>query len=479
MAPPTPIKLSTWQAMLHRLEDVFGIAVPAGYRAGTIDLDRLLVAMSDLSTDPGKKGQFVIQYELRQELAAQLGIPPTEILETTRMAALLPDRDSRRRAMLALQTQLDWRLPRLGLPVWAQYIWGAGLLTGFVLQFIYTLIGTILFWGGMLLSFQVEKVAWAFQYPMFGKWVGRTVQLNWPALEMGAADGERLRVAFADALEAILGQSFDPRQPFPQVVVDDRWQAWPPQHHLLNGDSLRLSLEALDIPGDRIVWRECMVVGPVQGQADFFAQRTHFIHITYQADPAKYQQWVMAEIERLHQVPADAELNLWFEEDLFCQANLWCVLELLAARSRQAQTFLVLPSLFPAPRRVTGFAKMSDRELAEALQARIPLQDSDFALGQRLWNAFQQNDLVGLQALAQQPATHWRCLPEVVQAHVERTPDAAGLGRPQRILQAIIAEGQTDFAKIFEAFSAQASIYGFGDLQVQALLDEMQHKPAE
>ncbi len=471
MAPTISIEAWEWNAALHELEDAFGVTVPAQFRVGDIDPELLLAALCKAAPDAGRQGQMVITYELRQSLASILAIDPAEITDATAMPTLLLS-SRRKQLMQQLQGEVDWILPRLGMPVWAQYLWGAGLLIGFILQFIYPILGMILFWGGMLLSFQVEKIAWAFQYPTFGKWVQRVVALNWPSLELAGVEADRVRIVYAELLRGQWPALFDPRERFPIVLVQDRWSGYGPQWHVLNGDALRLTMEAAKVPGEHVVMRECMVVGPVQGSADFFAHRAAFIESAYAAGKDKYQIWVMHELQRLATIPPEADINLWFEDDLFCQVNLWFLIDQLVQMGHTRRIFRVLPIIKSEGTRWTGFANHDLDLLAEALQARILLIDRDLDFASAVWQAYQQNDLPQLTRLANTTAPQWRGLSEAVAAHALRQPDADGLGAPERILRDIQAEGKTAFEDIFQEFIQRAGVYGFGDLQVRALLPQ-------
>ncbi|MEP6788827.1 MAG: hypothetical protein ABJB40_10380, partial [Acidobacteriota bacterium] len=70
--------------------------------------------------------------------------------------------------------------------------------------------------------------------------------------------------------------------------------------------------------------------------------------------------------------------------------------------------------------------------------------------------------------LTELAAAESRCFPylnEVAAAAVTRDT------HPIETLTAITAGGETDFSKIFVEFNKRAGVYGYGDLQVQHLLD--------
>jgi hypothetical protein len=61
-----------------------------------------------------------------------------------------------------------------------------------------------------------------------------------------------------------------------------------------------------------------------------------------------------------------------------------------------------------------------------------------------------------------------------IKAHVARIPSESNLGQPAQTLLQILGElGTEEFGPVFQEFSKRESIYGFGDLQVKRLLDEL------
>ena len=58
-------------------------------------------------------------------------------------------------------------------------------------------------------------------------------------------------------------------------------------------------------------------------------------------------------------------------------------------------------------------------------------------------------------------------LKEVCQAQIEKS------FRPINTLKTLISKGETDFAKIFEQFNEQEAVYGFGDLQIKNIYNQI------
>jgi len=245
--------------------------------------------------------------------------------------------------------------------------------------------------------------------------------------------------------------------------------------HILNGDALAEKFPKEAVEGERIVLRECLVEGPVDGDtpAAFWQTRAQFIAGTYGETAAGYKARVVAEVEKIRRIPGGAEVNLWFEHDLFCQVNTWFVLSLLEPR----QDNLLINRVMPQPEAGAdvwrGFGPSDGERLVAAYWNRVPLTRPDLALGRDLWEAYRRHDLSALQALAARASRGFPYLREVVQAHLERYPDAGGKPRPVAVLADIVRAGTTDFPAICREFFRREGVYGFGDSQVRSLLAQV------
>ena len=244
--------------------------------------------------------------------------------------------------------------------------------------------------------------------------------------------------------------------------------------HLLNGDQLANQLQGAFFFQSQLVFREALIVGPVTSSSldEFWKTRTEFISSSYGVTAEEYRQKTILEIERLHSLPEDTEICLWFEDDLFCQLNLWFLLSLLADRPK-FKLFRVFPPTSTAENRWGGFGRATPNLLQDCYQARVPLAPSDLALGKALWLAYSSQDWVVFKRLSLQSSPSLQSLEEVCQAQLDRLPGSDCLGKPERILNKILASGVTDFHQLFQEFNSQAGIYGFGDMQVKAMLDSL------
>jgi hypothetical protein len=237
--------------------------------------------------------------------------------------------------------------------------------------------------------------------------------------------------------------------------------------HILNGDALAKELAHAGFEGETIICRECLIDGPVNadGLFAFWKARAGYIARMYDEDPETYYRKVKAEFDKIERLPAHAEVNLWFENDLFCQTNMWFVISLLNRRGI-TRVFRVCPLQARGQRNWKGFGEHTQLDLRICFDEREPLAVGDFRLGEHLWNAYRTGNLEVLSLLSKSLSPSFPLLDEVCEAEVERKTHA----RPQQTLREIVDMGYTTFDDIFKKFSERDGVYGYGDLQVVHML---------
>ncbi len=238
--------------------------------------------------------------------------------------------------------------------------------------------------------------------------------------------------------------------------------------HVLSGDALTETFRKTNIDGEILVCRECLIEGDVNAQSleDFWQTRARFIEKTHGGSTEDYFQNVASEFEKLENYNCvGAEINLWFEYELFCQVNYWFTLFLL--NESNARIFRVAPIVRGEVEIWKGFGNLSTADLEKCFAERVEVTAADLSLGNDLWYAFQDDDHAAFEHLSAKESAAFPYLREVCRAAVEKN------SRPRKVLEEIIAGGKKDFAKeIFPAFAAKAGVYGFGDSQVKRILTE-------
>lgn len=238
-------------------------------------------------------------------------------------------------------------------------------------------------------------------------------------------------------------------------------------YHVLPGDSLVEEFRKTLIPGEVIVCREALIVGPIDAETpdEFWERRARFILAAYGEDEIDYQEKVADELERLGDVGSNDEVNLWFEYELFCSVNMWFCLSRLSGSG--AGVYRVKPALLDEGERWLGFGTLSADDLSRCFADRVKFTADDIRLGADLWTAYRQADQAEMLRLSASESQCFPYLNEVCQAAADRET------RPGEILAEIQFEGKTEFDEMFSEFSRRAGVYGFGDLQVRRLLEQM------
>ncbi|CAN5657001.1 hypothetical protein BH24ACI3_BH24ACI3_17090 [soil metagenome] len=236
--------------------------------------------------------------------------------------------------------------------------------------------------------------------------------------------------------------------------------------HVLPGDSLTKEFTKAEIDGNVVIFREALIAGDVSAEHldEFWDLRANFVALEYGEDPIDYREKVAYEIEKLIDLPPDAEVHLWFEYELFCQVNMWFCLDILTGREN---IYRVAPVNASPDDIWKGFGDHDAAALMEAHNDRAKFSADDIAYGSKLWKAFKLRDSDWLLELGGYRSACYPFLEEVCAAAAEIE------SRPAEILREIKSSGQKEFEAIFAEFQKRAGVYGFGDLQVARLLDRL------
>jgi hypothetical protein len=242
--------------------------------------------------------------------------------------------------------------------------------------------------------------------------------------------------------------------------------------HILNGDALA---HEFHIAGEQVIMRECLMDGPVDGNSDdqFWKQRAEFLDKALYELEVLNRRDVRSEFEKLKSFKNISAINLWFDHDLFCQVNMWFVVNYLVRNNINAPYYRVMPSPLMTDL-WSGFGNMGDAELNECYAHRLKLENSDINLCIDLWTAYRKSDLEMLEILS---AKHSYCFPfltDAIGAHLQRFPKNSG--RPERRLKEILKAGKKKFSDIFAEFLKTEGVYGFGDTQVKTMLANLNER---
>ena len=243
-------------------------------------------------------------------------------------------------------------------------------------------------------------------------------------------------------------------------------------YHVLNGDCLAEQLSRTKINRNFIVCRECLIEGDLRASSigEFWKVRAEFIAGNFPESSEVYFKNSVSEFEKLMALPEGSEVCLWFENDLFCQTNMWFVISILP-QNKNLKVYRVFPVIKNKADLWKGFSVSDSALLEQAFSAKVRFTDKDLELGRELWSAYQNNDFDKLHFLSRSDSACFDHLESVCKAHTDRFPKGTIPGRPDRVVKEILETVSTEFATVFSEFSNREGIYGFGDAQLKRIYD--------
>lgn len=243
------------------------------------------------------------------------------------------------------------------------------------------------------------------------------------------------------------------------------------QYHILNGDCLADQLAFWVEP--KIVFRECLVTGPIEGDnmQELLENRISYFNKYHNISSQDYRQKSIDEILKIRTFNSDDHIHLWFEKDLFCQVNMWAAMHLLPLKA----TWYVVQ---PIADSWEGFGLLNMEQLISCYDHKTEVNQQQKTLFKALWQDYVMNDWDNMIKNGNQLLSIHPFMNEVIKAHIDRFPKNNSLGRPQQTLQNILnTTDPTDFQAIFKQFKEIEGIYGFGDVQVNTMIQELKIQP--
>ena len=195
--------------------------------------------------------------------------------------------------------------------------------------------------------------------------------------------------------------------------------------HVTNGDSARFGIEAAEIGGHVLAWRDTLHEGPVPDGFDaagLRAVRARFLAGCGWGEVETLESELAERDAALDAALAEDDIALWFEHDLYDQLQLVQVLERTGDRDGvlliQADEFL--GPLVPA-------------ELARWWPARSQVTAEQAAHARRAWAAFRSPDPAAIPGLTAPVVA--RCAPAPAGAVPHTSPVAISKNaRPMRLM---------------------------------------------
>lgn len=249
--------------------------------------------------------------------------------------------------------------------------------------------------------------------------------------------------------------------------------------HILNGDALLAQFPPVSaIPGQRLVFRECLIEGPkdaFEDLSDFLMQRADYLNKQYESEIDLHLQHFYHLIKALNDAPIDEEIVLWFEDDVFCQTNMWYSIYLLMHQCSDMKKNI---SWVRSTSLKYGFSAFDQVGLKKAFEARAKLNTESLLTFSALWRAYAKKDLSGLRGLIHKAVKIDNEFKAVIDAvlDAEQIDPKTKRNRPeQRMFEILntLGKDKSHFGKVFNIFSDSEAIYGFGDSQVKHIYDKI------
>jgi hypothetical protein len=241
--------------------------------------------------------------------------------------------------------------------------------------------------------------------------------------------------------------------------------------HVLNGDATATVFAGAGISGERLVWRDIVVEGPVPVHAHTpLPERFAYLAERLDIDAAAYARAIEAQTARLAATSRDDEVVLWFEQDLFCAVTLWSLLDWLTRHVPTARLSLIYP---PCESEIPGLGAMEPARLARLFAGRRPMTGAARALGAQAWAAYANNDPTTAASFLGRQTPMLPFLAGAFRCHLGRFPSVAnGLNEVESAALDVLSRGRRGLGELFREVSGDPRVrrHGMGDVQLAACL---------
>jgi hypothetical protein len=238
--------------------------------------------------------------------------------------------------------------------------------------------------------------------------------------------------------------------------------------HITNGDTAVEVLRAAGVPGDILPWRDVLHEGPVDARLSFqelSRRRIDFIAEAGWAARDDVELSFLERDERLTRSPADDEVVLWFEHDLYDQLQL---IQLLDWFGRRAQPKLSLVC------EAEYLGRMLPERAASLFEKRAAVSEAQLRQGRSAWEAFGSSDPLSIKTDSSEALPF---LGPALRRHLEEFPwQADGLSRTERQVLEALGTGALQFNALFAATQAREDPVFLGDTTLLWHLERMREE---
>ena len=237
--------------------------------------------------------------------------------------------------------------------------------------------------------------------------------------------------------------------------------------HVLNGDSVRETLEHSDVPGTFAVYADVLHEGPVPqltGTPAWREVRSRFLSSSY-ADYVdvlrRYEEWDA----RMEAFGEYDEVVLWFEHDLFDQLLLLKHLDWFSRRPLgHTRLSLICIGEFPGFEPFHGLGQLDPHQLTSLLSTRQPVTAEQLTLGRQAWLAFTAPDPTELDVIAQGEVDELPFVGGALRRFLDEYPARDnGLPRTEHVILDLLAEAAMTPGRLFVAAQTREERVFMGD----------------
>jgi hypothetical protein len=242
--------------------------------------------------------------------------------------------------------------------------------------------------------------------------------------------------------------------------------------HVLNGDATASVFADAGIAGERLVWRDILVEGPVPAVpgTPSMATRTAYLAERLGIDAGAYVRGLEAQTASLTAARGHDEIVLWFEQDLFCAVSLWSLLDWFTRHAPDTTLSLVYPAGDDETR---GLGAMEPSRLAALFASRQPVAEETRTLGARAWAAYAGPDPLASAAFVGRETSALAFVGGAFRCHLGRFPSVTnGLNEVESAALDGLRRERRFFGELFREVGAHPRVrpHGMGDVQFAACL---------
>lgn len=246
--------------------------------------------------------------------------------------------------------------------------------------------------------------------------------------------------------------------------------------HITNGNHLTDYLKELRYEGHFLTWQEMLCEGPTTERIatqEFYNLRKEFLQEYYEIEINEEE--LIEEIDILNHTEQFEDIVLWFEYDLFCHINLIAIINLLRQKDVALPLYLVCSGRVKGEKELKALAELKPEQLQQHYAEKIKLSTDDTDLMRSLWRIYCGKDHNLFKPYIVQNSS-FPYLSNCLRAHLERFPDSeTGLSTLETHTLQMIADQSIKSKRHLLGYILNfQGYYGFGDLQINRMIDVLE-----